>query len=305
MASAANVLGSFHRAHYHHPQSILALQDAHHHHHHISPPSSAHATMLGYDSYGLQNLASMAANVPFDPPLPPPDLHSSGSSGSSGSLAPHPTAPDSYSLTAPAGASLPPTVHHIFQTAAPKDPTRLSPVTNQPPDSDNNLLSMVQTSGHGHHPPPSSSSSSSDVLSVGAPYRALAGDSTRPFFHDSRLLKRPRPSSMEHQHTLAPPTGTGEPVRCCTSCGALNSPEWRKGPNGVKSLCNACGLRFSRAQARKSKPPKNNLSAGNNNFKKAQQLQQQQQQQQQTTGTGKKKQTSPDDGRPVVDGFRG
>jgi hypothetical protein len=32
----------------------------------------------------------------------------------------------------------------------------------------------------------------------------------------------------------------------CASCGASNSPEWRKGPDGTKSLCNACGLRFSR-----------------------------------------------------------
>ena len=62
--------------------------------------------------------------------------------------------------------------------------------------------------------------------------------------------------------------------RICTSCGTTNSPgkviillilwvqsltvchyflEWRKGPSGIKTLCNACGLRFSRAQARKAK----------------------------------------------------
>jgi hypothetical protein len=29
--------------------------------------------------------------------------------------------------------------------------------------------------------------------------------------------------------------------RACASCGTTNSPEWRKGPNGTKSLCNACG----------------------------------------------------------------
>lgn len=27
----------------------------------------------------------------------------------------------------------------------------------------------------------------------------------------------------------------------CTDCGTLDSPEWRKGPNGPKTLCNACG----------------------------------------------------------------
>ena len=41
--------------------------------------------------------------------------------------------------------------------------------------------------------------------------------------------------------------------RICTSCGTTNSPEWRKGPSGIKTLCNACGLRYSRAQSRKAK----------------------------------------------------
>jgi PAS domain S-box-containing protein len=30
----------------------------------------------------------------------------------------------------------------------------------------------------------------------------------------------------------------------CTDCGTLDSPEWRKGPSGPKTLCNACGCRF-------------------------------------------------------------
>ncbi|KAK4050689.1 hypothetical protein OIV83_003415 [Microbotryomycetes sp. JL201] len=39
----------------------------------------------------------------------------------------------------------------------------------------------------------------------------------------------------------------------CQSCGIVNSPEWRKGPDGSKSLCNACGLRYARSVARQSK----------------------------------------------------
>lgn len=31
----------------------------------------------------------------------------------------------------------------------------------------------------------------------------------------------------------------------CTDCGTLDSPEWRKGPNGPKTLCNACGCELS------------------------------------------------------------
>jgi PAS domain S-box-containing protein len=30
----------------------------------------------------------------------------------------------------------------------------------------------------------------------------------------------------------------------CTDCGTLDSPEWRKGPNGPKTLCNACGREY-------------------------------------------------------------
>jgi PAS domain S-box-containing protein len=31
----------------------------------------------------------------------------------------------------------------------------------------------------------------------------------------------------------------------CTDCGTLDSPEWRKGPNGPKTLCNACGCKYT------------------------------------------------------------
>ncbi|KAJ9645661.1 uncharacterized protein PV06_07664 [Exophiala oligosperma] len=40
----------------------------------------------------------------------------------------------------------------------------------------------------------------------------------------------------------------------CTDCGTLDSPEWRKGPNGPKTLCNACGLRWAKKEKKKSGP---------------------------------------------------
>ncbi|KAF4546169.1 Gata transcription factor [Lasiodiplodia theobromae] len=35
----------------------------------------------------------------------------------------------------------------------------------------------------------------------------------------------------------------GRPIgeRCCQWCGATSAPEWRRGPGGPKTLCNACG----------------------------------------------------------------
>jgi DNA-directed RNA polymerase subunit RPC12/RpoP len=31
----------------------------------------------------------------------------------------------------------------------------------------------------------------------------------------------------------------------CMHCSTLVSPEWRKGPDGPKTLCNACGCRLT------------------------------------------------------------
>lgn len=39
----------------------------------------------------------------------------------------------------------------------------------------------------------------------------------------------------------------------CADCGTLDSPEWRKGPKGSKTLCNACGLRWAK-KTKKQKP---------------------------------------------------
>jgi hypothetical protein len=33
------------------------------------------------------------------------------------------------------------------------------------------------------------------------------------------------------------------PRRACARCGVVKTPQWRSGPAGSKSLCNACGTR--------------------------------------------------------------
>ncbi|KAF1825407.1 uncharacterized protein K489DRAFT_377956 [Dissoconium aciculare CBS 342.82] len=38
----------------------------------------------------------------------------------------------------------------------------------------------------------------------------------------------------------------------CSDCGTLDSPEWRKGPKGPKTLCNACGLRWAKKEKKRS-----------------------------------------------------
>ncbi|EHS62874.1 uncharacterized protein PGTG_21247 [Puccinia graminis f. sp. tritici CRL 75-36-700-3] len=339
MASAANVLGSFHRAHYHHPQSILALQDSHHHHpHQISPASSTHhSSILGYENYGLQNLASMAASAPFDhpqsqPPPPPPDFSSQSSASSPHQ--PQSSSSDSYIIpSAPSSSQHLSLNNRSFRpppnpNVSAKD-SRLSTGSSSLPSPDpttneSTLGCLVGLNHHHHHHHPSASNHEfgrpppppppAELLSAPS-YRSLTSSSSSvnsssrdqqhprsSSFIDNRFLKRPRSSQLD---PLGSPTTTGTPVastanvahsdpaavRSCTSCGAQNSPEWRKGPNGVKSLCNACGLRFSRAQARKSKAPKNSSNSASN--QQQQQLKKQghqlHQQQQQQAMIGKKK----------------
>ncbi|PWA89256.1 transcription factor, GATA [Artemisia annua] len=39
-------------------------------------------------------------------------------------------------------------------------------------------------------------------------------------------------------------TSLGDNVRRCLHCGSDKTPQWRRGPMGPKTLCNACGVRF-------------------------------------------------------------
>ncbi|WFD34129.1 hypothetical protein MCUN1_000964 [Malassezia cuniculi] len=38
----------------------------------------------------------------------------------------------------------------------------------------------------------------------------------------------------------------------CQSCGNNETPEWRRGPDGARTLCNACGLHFAKLVRRRS-----------------------------------------------------
>ncbi|MEW5301424.1 MAG: hypothetical protein WDW36_004284 [Sanguina aurantia] len=43
--------------------------------------------------------------------------------------------------------------------------------------------------------------------------------------------------------------------RVCVQCNATQTPQWREGPAGPKTLCNACGVRYCRLQQRSNKKP--------------------------------------------------
>ncbi|KAI8647276.1 hypothetical protein BD408DRAFT_439446 [Parasitella parasitica] len=49
--------------------------------------------------------------------------------------------------------------------------------------------------------------------------------------------------------------------KACTRCHTINSPEWRRGPDGHKTLCNACGLRYSRLRSKQWRSTATNPSS--------------------------------------------
>ena len=51
--------------------------------------------------------------------------------------------------------------------------------------------------------------------------------------------------------------GRAAPPGRCHSCNRAETPEWRRGPDGARTLCNACGLHYAkltRKQTNANKP---------------------------------------------------
>lgn len=56
-----------------------------------------------------------------------------------------------------------------------------------------------------------------------------------------------QPSNVNSPPTaFSPRRSQSQKVLSCTHCGSSLTPEWRRGPDGDKSLCNACGLFYSK-----------------------------------------------------------
>ena len=69
----------------------------------------------------------------------------------------------------------------------------------------------------------------------------------------SRAVTRPLAPLADAACALAAAAAGGEPGehilrgrRMCAACGACKTPQWRAGPQGAKTLCNACGTRAAK-----------------------------------------------------------
>lgn len=58
--------------------------------------------------------------------------------------------------------------------------------------------------------------------------------------------------------------GRAAPPGRCHSCNRAETPEWRRGPDGARTLCNACGLHYAKLTRKNNGANKNTTVGGSN-----------------------------------------
>ncbi|KAL2489067.1 GATA transcription factor [Forsythia ovata] len=107
-------------------------------------------------------------------------------------------------------------------------------------------FSSGETSFHNSGSPEASSSSSSSTSSTTsfpAPNLCLVYASQGQSQTAESLLGNLSIKKQKKKPTEQVDGGVGAPRRC-SHCGVTKTPQWRAGPLGAKTLCNACGVRY-------------------------------------------------------------
>lgn len=86
---------------------------------------------------------------------------------------------------------------------------------------------------------------------VSTPPATSGGGAFQGSDSDSYLVEQPPKQHHRKRNHLAmlsaynvAATSDPQQVRKCFHCGVTKTPQWREGPNGPKTLCNACGVRY-------------------------------------------------------------
>lgn len=66
---------------------------------------------------------------------------------------------------------------------------------------------------------------------------------------------------MTEEHSPSTSSSFVDPDKKCVQCGTSNTPLWRRGPKGPKTLCNSCGIHWSRGLKKKSYSQKSSGSS--------------------------------------------
>ncbi|RPB07413.1 hypothetical protein P167DRAFT_579295 [Morchella conica CCBAS932] len=82
------------------------------------------------------------------------------------------------------------------------------------------------------------------------------GDDNHGYADDTRSNGSAQPDAKKIRRGRAAPPGR------CHSCHRAETPEWRRGPDGARTLCNACGLHYAKLTRKLSKSNMNTNGSG-------------------------------------------
>ncbi|KAI5840423.1 hypothetical protein DFP73DRAFT_597400 [Morchella snyderi] len=82
------------------------------------------------------------------------------------------------------------------------------------------------------------------------------GDDNHGYADDTRSNGSTQPDAKKIRRGRAAPPGR------CHSCHRAETPEWRRGPDGARTLCNACGLHYAKLTRKLSKSNMNTNGSG-------------------------------------------
>ncbi|KAI9287635.1 hypothetical protein BC943DRAFT_358154 [Umbelopsis sp. AD052] len=129
-------------------------------------------------------------------------------------------------------------------------------------------LSSISSSSPGSNASSGSAASPTEEMSLSRSIMSAQDVSSEPFAADANIFEELEPvrgtswqyelhqlrlTNRKLKDELEALTSTGskksrgkkaEEQKICAQCHRQDSPEWRRGPNGPKELCNACGLRY-------------------------------------------------------------
>ncbi|KAK7291000.1 hypothetical protein RIF29_05830 [Crotalaria pallida] len=124
------------------------------------------------------------------------------------------------------------------------------PVKDEPSMACDHNLSFFkneeQDSKNGHGSPKWMSSKMRLMKKMMRPHTSPSTDKTTI----TAATPRSQYQVYENRHIIRSPhnNGNNTTIRVCSDCNTSSTPLWRSGPNGPKSLCNACGIRQRKAR---------------------------------------------------------
>lgn len=93
--------------------------------------------------------------------------------------------------------------------------------------------------------PSSSSSTSSSSSSSGLSSQWFSGaELLEPDFSSEKPPVPKKYKKRSAESVFSAKLQQQQPQRRCSHCGVQKTPQWRAGPKGAKTLCNACGVRY-------------------------------------------------------------